>query len=223
MDAFTLDDVVAVEGAFPVLAGVTVSARTGTLTAIIGGNGAGKTSLLRTIAGLTSLARGTGEVLGCNLATNASGLIGRVGLLSHATGLYDELSPIDNLRFLARVTRANRQAVDAALALVSLSERAATTPVGQLSAGQRRRAGLSALVLRSPELWLLDEPHASLDPEAKATVDRLIASVVKAGATVVLTSHEPERAAQSADQVVHMAGGAVVTVEAGSGQVHHVS
>ena len=221
--AFSLSNVVALDGAFPVLAGASVSGAMGTLTAIVGGNGAGKTSLLRTLAGLTAVTRGSAIVLGRDVSGSGSELVGRVGLLGHNTGLYDELSPRDNLRFLAKVTRSPKTAVDEALDAVGLSRRVGVTPLARLSAGQRRRAGLAAMVLRSPELWLLDEPHASLDPAAKDMVDHLIAQALRAGSTVVLTSHEPDLARSMSHALVEMAGGVVTAIHQGKGGIVDVA
>jgi heme ABC exporter ATP-binding subunit CcmA len=220
---FDLRGVVALEGKFPVLAGATVSAASGTVTAVVGGNGAGKTSLLRTLGGLTAISRGTAHVLGHDITAQSNALIGRVGLVGHNTGLYDELSPADNLRLLATVTRRPRAAVMAALERVGLEGRLVTTPLLSLSAGQRRRASLAAMVLRDPELWLLDEPHASLDPEAQNTVDRLIAQALGSRSTVVFTSHDPDHARSIAHHVVEMAGGVVVAVTSGQRGIDDVA
>ena len=80
-------------------------------------------------------------------------------------------------------------------------------PVARLSAGQRRRTSLACLLARRPELWLLDEPHAGLDNDARDLLDGLVRQAVGQGATVVLSSHELDRAEALADRVVTLAGG----------------
>jgi ABC-type multidrug transport system ATPase subunit len=79
------------------------------------------------------------------------------------------------------------------------------------------------MVLRSPELWLLDEPHASLDPAAKDMVDHLIAQALRAGSTVVLTSHEPDLARSMSHALVEMAGGVVTAIHQGKGGIVDVA
>jgi energy-coupling factor transporter ATP-binding protein EcfA2 len=93
---------------------------------------------------------------------------------------------------------------------MGLSERLLAQPVHTLSAGQRRRASLAALVVRRPELWLLDEPHAGLDQSGRDVVDALVGDAVAAGATVVVSSHELERVAGLGPRVVTISGGVVV-------------
>jgi len=84
------------------------------------------------------------------------------------------------------------------------------TPVGRLSAGQRRRVALALLVTRRPELWLLDEPHAGLDADARVVLGEIVSEVVAEGATVLLASHEPEESWPLADRVMSIVGGRVV-------------
>ena len=91
---------------------------------------------------------------------------------------------------------------------LGLDGRLRDVAVGRLSAGQRRRTSLACLIARRPELWLLDEPHAGLDQEGRDLVDHLVRDATVAGATVVMSSHELDRAVALADRVVTVAGGA---------------
>jgi ABC-type multidrug transport system ATPase subunit len=86
----------------------------------------------------------------------------------------------------------------------------ADVPVAKLSAGQRRRTSIAAMVARRPELWLLDEPHAGLDAAARDVLDSLVRAAAAAGATVVIASHELERARALATNIVPLAGGTVL-------------
>ena len=104
---------------------------------------------------------------------------------------------------------------DAALERLGLVGRLRTTPAGRLSAGQRRRVALAALLARRPALWLLDEPHAGLDASSRALLGDLIAEAVGDGASVLLSSHEPELSVPLSDRVVTMTGGRVTGEEAG--------
>lgn len=208
--AVRLSDVVCLLGRFPALAGVSLAVDPGEVVLLQGPNGAGKTTVLRLCAGLLRLEAGTGEVLGHDLVTDRRALRQRVGLLGHATGLYDDLSVEENVAFWARASRSAPGAVADALDHLGLGRRLYDVPVRRLSAGQRRRTALATLVVRRPELWLLDEPHAALDQEGRDVVDHLIASAAAAGATVLLASHELERVAGISRRVVTVAGGVVV-------------
>jgi len=207
--AVQLRGAVTLLGRFPALAGIDLDVAAGEIVLLRGPNGAGKTTLLRLCAGLLPLARGTGRVLGHDLADRAQvrALRRRVGLLGHATGLYDELTVADNVRFWGRAAGADPADIDAALAGCGLAGRLASVPVSALSAGQRRRTSLACLLARRPELWLLDEPHAGLDHDARDLVDDLVRRAVAAGATVVLASHDLDRAEALAERVVTIAGG----------------
>jgi ATPase subunit of ABC transporter with duplicated ATPase domains len=186
---------------------------------ILGANGAGKTSLLRLLAGLLALQSGTGEILGCDLSSHSRHVRRRVGLLGHDVGLYDELRPLENLTFALRAGRLDPALAAPALERTGITGRVAETPLGQLSAGQRRRVGLALLIARRPRLWLLDEPHASLDAPTRDLVGELVEEAARAGATVVATSHEPELSVPMADLVATMAGGMIARIDPGGRQV----
>jgi heme ABC exporter ATP-binding subunit CcmA len=202
-------------GRFPALAGIDLEVAAGEVVLLRGSNGAGKTTLLRCLAGLVPLARGEAQVLGHDLTDRrqARSLRRRVGLLGHATGLYDELTATDNVRFWGRAAGARPEDVDAALDACGLSGRVGGLTVARLSAGQRRRTALACLLARRPELWLLDEPHAGLDHEGRDLLDDLVRRAQRAGATVVLASHELDRAEQLAERIVTIAGGTVAPAD----------
>jgi heme ABC exporter ATP-binding subunit CcmA len=198
-------------GRFPALAGADLDVQRGEIVLIQGSNGAGKTTLLRTCAGLLPVASGEAVVLGHDLtdARERRGVRRRVGLLGHSTGLYEDLTVTDNVRFWANASGASAEDVTGALTALGLDGRLADVVVARLSAGQRRRASIAAMVARRPELWLLDEPHAGLDAEGRDALDALVRRAAAAGATVVIASHELDRAASLAGRRVTIAGGAI--------------
>jgi heme ABC exporter ATP-binding subunit CcmA len=196
---------------FPALAGVDLDVEAGEIVLVRGPNGAGKTTLLRTLAGLQPVTGGQATVLGHDLRDDRSRrrLRRRVGLLAHATFLYDDLTVTDNVRFWARACGASPAEADAALGRLGLDGRLAGVVVSRLSAGQRRRASIAAMIARRPELWLLDEPHAGLDVAGRDVVDRLVLDAAAAGATVLVASHELERAEALAGRTVTITGGVI--------------
>ena len=208
----TLRAAVALLGRFPALAGVDLDVGTGEVVLVRGPNGAGKTSLLRACAGLLPIVDGVADVLGHDLldARSRRAVRRRVGLLGHATFLYDDLTVADNVRFWARASGASEQEGRMAMARLGLEGRLVDTPVARLSTGQRRRASIACMVARRPELWLLDEPHAGLDQLGRDVVDALITDAAVAGATVIVASHELERATAIAPRTITMAGGVVI-------------
>ena len=194
-------------GRFPALAGVDLDVATGEVVLLQGPNGAGKTTLLRACAGLVPISAGEAEVLGCDLCTDRRAVRRRVGMLGHATFLYDELTVADNLRFSARAAGAKLADAQTAAERLGLDGRLRDLTVAKLSAGQRRRVALAAVLARRPELWLLDEPHAGLDAAGRELLDGLVREAAAGGATVLLASHELDRATALADRRVTIAGG----------------
>ncbi len=202
-----LSRVVAVLDQFPALAGVDLTVQRGEIVLLQGPNGAGKTSLLRVCAGLMPIERGTGHVLGIDLVTNREAIRSRVGLLGHANGLYLDLTVMQNVQFWASTVAATESEVSAAMATMRIDGRLAGIKASQLSAGQRRRCALASLIVRRAEIWLLDEPHAGLDAAGRDELDALLRSAVGSGATVVLASHERDRALGLATRTVTIDGG----------------
>lgn len=200
---------IALIGRFPALAGVDLDVDGGEVVLVQGPNGAGKSTLLRLCAGLLRLESGDGEILGHDLATERPLIRRSVGLLGHDTALYDDLTVRENLEFWARVSRVDVAGVGVAMDRLGVPSRLHDVGVGLLSAGQRRRVALAAVVVRRPQLWLLDEPHAGLDPSGRDLVDRLVVDAAAAGATVLLSSHEVDRTLALATRRLTVAGGTI--------------
>lgn len=206
----TLEDAVVTADGYPLLSGATLQITEPSVTVLTGANGAGKTSLLRLVAGLAPLASGRGSVLDVDLARDdRRQLRRRVGWLGHEGTFYDDLTVRDNLEFAARALGRPVSDITPALARVGLAARDATI-TRRLSAGQRRRMGLAWLLVRRPSLWLLDEPYASLDATGRVFLDALLADVVRSGVAVVLSSHDPLGDHELATRTVEMAGGRIV-------------
>ncbi len=209
-DVATLHDAVVVVGSFPLLSGVNLTISTPGVTVLTGGNGAGKTSLLRLLAGLVPLSSGSAQVLGVDLLSGDRRLLRRrVGWLGHEGSFYDELTVMDNLQFAARALGRPLDEIAPALERVALSSRSHTV-TKSLSAGQRRRLALAWLLVRRPSLWILDEPYASLDDEGRTFLDALLGDVVATGTSIVLSAHDPLREPALRPRTLHMAGGRIV-------------
>ncbi len=207
MTAVRLSGAVVLLGGFPALAGADLEVVPGEVVLVRGPNGAGKSTLLHLCAGLLRLSGGNGDVLGCDLGADRAAVRRRVGLLGHDTALYGELSAAENLEVWARASRVAEADVTGALDRLGLPQLLRDVPTARLSAGQRRRVALASIVVRRPELWLLDEPHAGLDSDGREIVDNLVTAAAAAGAAVVLASHETGPAAGLATRTATMAGG----------------
>lgn len=205
-----LNGVVAVLGGFPALAGADLTVERGEVLLLQGPNGAGKTSLLRVCAGLLPIERGNGRVLGMDVTSERERIRSRVGLLGHTNGLYLDLTVSQNIRFWASTVGATDAEVTGAMSRMRLDGRLAGVKAEKLSAGQRRRTALASLIVRRAELWLLDEPHAGLDAAGRDEIDAVLRDAVASGATVIVSSHEHERAQALATRIVTVDGGTVV-------------
>ena len=192
------------------LDGVTLTLAAGQTLVVFGPNGAGKTTLLRVLATLLRPHSGSANVLGCSLADEAWRVRGRIGLLGHEPLLYRELTPRENLRYHSRLHNVAPERVEEQLAAVAMVDRA-EEPVRTLSRGMVQRVAVARATLHEPELLLLDEPYANLDPAAIELVEPLIGvgGDPNRPHTRVLTSHDPGRDLAEADLVLGLRGGRV--------------
>ena len=186
------------------LSGVTLELPRGATLAVFGANGAGKTTLLRVLATLLRPHAGSAAVLGRELPREGWAVRGRVGLLAHEPLLYRDLSARENLRFHARLHGVPPARIGALVDVVGLGGRA-DEPVHTLSRGMTQRAAICRATLHAPELLLLDEPLANLDPGGALAVAPLIGR--QAGPARVLISHDVEQGLGEADWVLGLRSG----------------
>jgi heme exporter protein A len=186
------------------LADVTLTLERGATLVVFGPNGAGKSTLLRVLAGLLRPHDGTLRVLGHRLPDEDWAVRGRIGLLGHDPLLYRDLTGRENLRYHAALHGVDDARIDVMLEAVGM-ERRADEPLRSLSRGMVQRLAVCRAVLADPELLLLDEPRANLDPAAGELVDPLIGRA--SGRTRVVTSHDPVGGLAEADLVLGLRGG----------------
>ncbi len=206
--AVKLDGLTRNYGERTALEDVTLTLPTGATLVVFGPNGAGKTTLLRVLATLLRPHSGRVTVLDTKLPDDAWRVRGRVGLLGHEPLLYRELSARENLRYHARLHGVDDERVEERLAAVAMSTRA-EEPVRTLSRGMVQRVAVARATLHDPELLLLDEPYANLDPAAIELVEPLIGvgSDPTHPRTRVVSSHDPSRSLAEADVVLGLRGG----------------
>jgi heme ABC exporter ATP-binding subunit CcmA len=205
--AVRLTGVTRVFGIQPALIRVDLAIERGQTILIRGPNGAGKTTLLRLIATALSPTFGSGSVLGFDLLAGREEIRRRTELLGHRTRLYEDLTAQENLRFVCTLHGLDPAGVATALDEVGLAD-VAGERVRAYSQGMRQRVAVARILLRRPELLLLDEPYAGLDEAAKDVVDRTIEAARIEGRTAILATHDPSRGSM-ASRTLHMEGGRI--------------
>ncbi|MEH3053114.1 MAG: ATP-binding cassette domain-containing protein [Patulibacter minatonensis] len=197
----------AAHGLRPVISGLDLTVPAGATVALLGGNGTGKSTLLRLLAGLRAPRGGELAVLGHALPRERWALRGKVGVVAHHPLLYRELTVAENLGYHARLHGLPAARVGEVLELADLEGRK-DQPVGDLSRGLVQRASVARALLPDPALLLLDEPLANLDPVVAELVGGLLGP--RPGRTRVIASHDPARALEESDLVLVLGSGATV-------------
>ena len=195
-------------GAFEAVRGVDLSVEAGTITALLGTNGAGKTSTLEVVEGLAAASAGTVRVLGLDPVADRDAVRRRTAVLLQESGFSGDLTVRETLLQWAGTLTSPRPA-DEVLGRLGLESRA-DVRVRALSGGEERRLDLACALLGRPEVLLLDEPTTGLDPESRRDVWELIGDLRRAGTTVLLTTHYLEEAEELADRLAIMHAGRIV-------------
>jgi len=200
-------------GSHAALKNVTLRVERGALFGLLGPNGSGKTTLFRVLSTLLSPTAGTATVFGADPETDAGAVRDRIGVVFQEEALDDGLTVRENLRFQGALYGLRgavlRERIDAALAQLEVAERAAD-PVGTLSGGLRRRVDLARGLLHRPDLLLLDEPTAGLDPAARRTLWTALRRLQDAEATTLVVATHLMDEAERCDRVGILSEGRLV-------------
>jgi ABC-2 type transport system ATP-binding protein len=179
----------------------------GAIYGFLGPNGSGKTTTIRMVCGLLKPEAGEGAVLGFDVLRESLRIKERVGYMTQKFSLYEDLSIRENLEFIARLYGLDRhhERVDQALTDLGLSERQAQL-AGKLSGGWKQRLALAACMIHEPELLLLDEPTAGVDPKARRDFWDQIRRYAAQGVTTLVSTHYMDEAVQC-DSIAYIAYG----------------
>lgn len=200
-------------GATTALDGLSLQVREGEIFGLLGPNGAGKSTLMALVSGLLRPDAGSVHVDGASPAAPATRR--RIGLAPQALALYDTLTARENLEFFGRLhgldARTLRARVDAALAFVALAERQHDR-AGGYSGGMKRRLNLAAALLHEPDMVLLDEPTAGVDPQSRNALFDNVEALRARGRTVVYTTHYMEEVERLCDRIAIVDRGRVLAI-----------
>ncbi|WP_338570761.1 ABC transporter ATP-binding protein [Arachnia propionica] len=203
------DNVTRTYGKFTAVNGVSFHVAQGELVALLGSNGAGKTSLLEVLQGSTRSNGGCVQVFGLDPIADRAVIRQRSGIMLQEAGFAKDLTVRETLVMWAGTLTAPRP-VEESLAMCSLENRA-NIRVGSLSGGERRRLDLAMATLGRPELLFMDEPTTGLDPAVRQHTWELVRRMLNEGSTVLLTTHYMEEAEELADRILIMDKGRILT------------
>ena len=198
-------------GTKTVLRGIDLEVRPGEFVALLGPNGAGKTTFLRILASLSNPSLGEVRVASHLLPRQAAGVRARLGVVSHTSLLYGDLTAEENLQFYGRLYGIPNIAarIREVLEMVGLESRRRDL-VRTFSRGMQQRLAIGRAVLHDPDVMLFDEPHTGLDQDASTMLDNVLRSVAAEGRTIVMTSHDLARAEDLANRFDVLSRGVIV-------------
>ena len=195
----------------------TLSVPTGSVTALIGPNGCGKTTLMLMLAGLLRPDGGSISVAGLSPQTDAAGVRNAIGWMPDQLGSWDNLTCLQTLTLMGRAYRESkefaRQRGIGLLQLVHLSE-FADRPTRVLSRGQKQRLSLARALVHDPQVLLLDEPANGLDPRSRVELRQLVRELAAGGKTILVSSHVLSELDEMVDGAVFMSKGATLGADA---------
>lgn len=213
MNIIEADNIVRTYGqgrsAFTAVDHVSCSVAKGELVAVVGVNGAGKTSLVEVLEGLAAPASGTVRVFGLDPIRDRSTVRASTGIMLQEAGFASDLTVNETLSMWAG-TLDNPRPIREALDLTDLAHRAGIR-VSALSGGEKRRLDLSMAILGRPQLLFLDEPTTGLDPASRRRTWDLVRSMLEEGVSIVLTTHYMEEAENLADRILVMGSGRIIS------------
>ena len=205
-NAVEIRDLVVRRGDRDVLRSISLTIESGGVTGLLGPSGCGKSTLMRSLVGVQQLTSGSVTVFGEEAGGKA--LRHRIGYVTQAASVYDDLTVTENLRFFANVLGVDASSVEAAIEAVDLRSHADQV-VGHLSGGQRSRASLAVALLGSPDLLVLDEPTVGLDPVLRRDLWKLFHEIAARGAAVFVSSHVMDEA-DRCDRLLLMREGVII-------------
>jgi ABC-2 type transport system ATP-binding protein len=206
-------------GPHRVLDGLSLEVPTGSITALLGGNGAGKSTALAALLGFVRADAGTISVCGTDPGRDPDGARRRIAYLPENVALYEHLTAVENADYLLALSRdpQQRSAITDAFAAAGLQERAWHERLGGFSKGMRQKVAIAVALLRRVPVLLLDEPTSGLDPRATADFNGLLATVRDRGTAVLMVTHDLLSAADVADRIGFLEHGRIVEEVAASG------
>jgi ABC-2 type transport system ATP-binding protein len=199
-------------GGAPVLRNLRLSVNAGEVYALLGGNGAGKSTTLAVLMGLLRPSGGSVQVMGLDPATQADAVRRRIAYLPETVALYETLSAYENIAYFLGLSgaRPSRAEMDAALDAAGLQAGARSRRTGGFSKGMRQKVAIAMALLREVPILLLDEPTTGLDPAAASDFNTLVGGLRERGAAVLMVTHDLLGAADCADRIGFLAGGGIV-------------